>query len=317
MENIKNFSLMVSRLITTFLILLFLSHNVFAQNKMTEGKIEESEDTKETSVVKLSGSYLSNSIYQGRKPEEVQSLISVGAGYYHKSGLFINGSISYIPNPGFNKVDRKALTAGYEFYGDKLNVGAYFANYFYNDSSSEINSAINSSAGISSSYNFNLLSIGAAADFNFLTKTDIVLNANISHPFSLANNNLHISPIINMNCGTEYFYQSYFSPNKKNGTSAATRAATKRKRNLANNTPINNTSSTTTTTVTVLNANAFKILDYEFSVPIEVTINKFMLSSNPIFILPVNAASISYNNVTTKEALKNAFVLEAGISYTF
>ena len=309
---------MVSRSISTFLILLFLSVNVFAQDKTTTGKIEELEDTKETSAFKLSSSFISNCIYQGRETEELQSLLIAGAGYYHKSGLFISGSMSYIPNPGFNKIDRKELTAGYEFYGDKLNVGAYFSKYNYNDSSSEINAAINSSAGISSSYNFNLLTLGAAADFNFLTKTDIVLNANVSHPFYLANNKLHINPIINMNCGTENFYQSYFSPNTKNGTSAATRAATKsgkHRGSTANNTPINNTS--TGTTVTVLNANAFNILDYEFSVPMELKINKFMLSINPIFILPVNAATITYNNVTTKEILKNAFVIEAGISYTF
>lgn len=312
---------MVSRLISTFLIGLFLSQNLSAQKISPNDEIEDSKDTIENSEIKISSSYLSNTVYQGRQAEDLQSLISTGAGYYHKSGLFINGSISYIPNPDFKKIDRKELTAGYEFNGENLSVGAYFSKYFYSDSSSEINAAVSSSAGVSSSYDFNLLTIGAAADFNFVTKTDIVLNANISHPFLLANNNLRITPFINMNSGTENFYQSFFTPTSSKGSSAASRAAkkaAKHRNNPAGTTPATSTSTTSTaSTVTVLNANAFKIMDYEFSVPIEFSINKFTLSFNPIFILPVNAASLSYNNVTTKEILKNAFVLEAGISYTF
>ncbi len=313
---------MTSKLLCTLLIVLLTTVNVAAQNKPLQKDIALTEDDKASSEFKISTNYLSNNVYQGRQSDELLSLITTGVEYYHKSGFFINGSFTYIPNVGYQQIDRKELKVGYNYSGDKLNIATYLARYFYNDSSSEINAAVGSSAGIGASYDFNYLTIGGAADFNFLTKTDIVLNANLGHSFYLANDKLLILPVINMNAGTENFYQSYFTPQKSGGTTAATRAATKaakHRRNPTSNTttttPANNTSAASK--ITILNSNEFKIMDYEIGLPIEYKLNKFMLSFTPTYILPVHPASISYNNVTTTEVLKNTFVVELGVSFTF
>lgn len=301
--------------------MLFSFLSVTAQNKLISDDTDLAETIPEKSVFKISTSYLSNSVYQGRQSEDLLSLINTGVGYYHKSGFYISGSFTYIPNVGYQQIDRKDISIGYNYNGEKLGVSAYLAKYGYNDSSSEINAAIHTSAGVGINYNLDYVTLGAAADFNLASKTDIVLNANLSQPFSLANDNLLITPMINMNAGTENFYQSYFSPKKNGGTSASTRAAIKAAKHKRNNTTAppttTNTNYTTASEVTILNSSAFKIMDYEIGVPIEYRLNKFLLSFTPTYIIPVNPSTISYKNVTTTEVLKNAFVVELGVSFTF
>lgn len=312
---------MISKIFYAFIIMQSSFLYVTAQNKLISDDADLSEITPEKSSFKISTSYLSNSIYQGRQSEDLLSLINTGVGYYHKSGFFVSGSFTYIPNVGYQQIDRKDISIGYNYNGEKLGISTYLAKYIYNDSSSQINAGIQSSAGVGINYNFDYVTVGAATDFNFASKSDIVFNANLSHSFSLANDNLLITPMINMNAGTENFYQSYFSPKKKGGTSGSTRATIKAAKHRRNNNTASpnttNTNNTAASEVTILNSSAFKIMDYEIGIPIEYRLNKFLLSFIPTYVLPVNPSTISNNNIITTEVLKNAFVVELGVSFTF
>jgi len=56
-------------------------------------------------------------------------------------------------------------------------------------------------------------------------------------------------------------------------------------------------------------------MDYEISVPLELTAKQFIFNLKPVYIMPVNAVTLVEDNVTVKETLKNSFLLEMGISY--
>jgi len=58
-------------------------------------------------------------------------------------------------------------------------------------------------------------------------------------------------------------------------------------------------------------------LDYELSVPVGYTLNKFRFSFTPVYAMPVNAATITNGQNTYKEDLSNSFFWSLGVSYKF
>src|SRR5579862_4023180 len=49
--------------------------------------------------------YLSNNVYFGRKDTVNTPYLTASFGYYHKSGLFINSSASYLTSSGEGRID--------------------------------------------------------------------------------------------------------------------------------------------------------------------------------------------------------------------
>lgn len=256
---------------------------------------------------KVASSFLSNNIYLGRKNDAVQSYITTGVGYYHKSGLYISAAASYIPNKGFQRFDMKELSVGYEYNGEKFNGAANVVKYFYGDSSSTINSAINTMIGLAANYDFKIFTLGTTVDFNFVSKTDAVLNVSLSYPFYLSNDKLGITPALNLYAGSQNFYQAYYQPSKSGGGSPASRGKGRSRSGSGNNSG----------TVQILDYNKFKIMDYELSLPIEYTVKHVTFNLKPVYIIPVNPSTFVENNVIVKEDITNSFIIEVGVSYKF
>lgn len=75
----------------------------------------------------------------------------------------------------------------------------------------------------------------------------------------------------------------------------------------------------------IINANAFQVKDYEFSVPMSYSLRKFSFNFTPTYAMPVNPAMVEVETTTngnsstaiSQEKLSNIFFCEVGITYTF
>src|SRR5690348_14066239 len=91
------------------LLLQFLFISVFAQDSL---------DEKKTSYLKISGEYLSDNVYNGRKDSTVIPYLTPSVGYYHKSGLFLVASASWLSTE--HRLDELTFQGGYSFSKNKL-----------------------------------------------------------------------------------------------------------------------------------------------------------------------------------------------------
>ena len=283
--------------IVCVLFFLFLAASGFCQLQK-DSVITAKADSSKKSYLIPAIKYFSDNIYLGRKSADMQSLLMPALAYYHKSGLFVSSYLTYILNPGYKRVDLVSAELGYEYNSDKFYGSAAFTKYWFNDSSSSINSSITGEIELSAIYDFNIFSLGGSLGFTMANKMDVVANPQVSKIFYLCNDHLEIGPEINLFAGTQYFNEAYYNPTK-NGHSTKGR-----KRN-------NNGS---TSTITVTESNQFKILDYELSLPLTYSKNMFSFNAKPSFIIPVHPATLMQDNVMVKETLENVWLIELGVS---
>lgn len=251
----------------------------FAQDKKT--------DTVKTSYFKTSGSYLTNSVYNGRKDSLLTPYITPSFGYYDKSGFYVTGSLSYLSNAAESRIDLYTFDIGYDFnFTDNFNAGVYANKSFYNQASTAIKSDVKGSIGTSLSYDFNFLQLNAGTDIMFANKADIALNIGLAHAFYIGDegNLFSITPSVIANMSTLHFYEGY--TNRKLGKNA--------KKAIPN---LLSTASTTT-----VSNNKFTLMDYELSIPVTYDAKTFGIFFTPTFALPQNPI---YTTTTTIYKLRN------------
>lgn len=271
-------------------LLILLSKVSFAQ---ITG--EEHTDTTETSYFKISMDYLSNAVYLGRKDSASIPYLTPFIGYYNRSGLFAEASLSLIPKAG-SGIDVFAIDGGYDFHtrNKKLTGELLAAKYFFTDSSKSVRSEVKGEADASLAYNFGAVSINGGVGVLFTSPADLVLDAGLSHEFDFGSDNeWSVTPTFLTNIGSLNFYKNFYKNRKL-----------KKKRGVR--------------TVTVTGKNNFSMLDYEFSLPISYSINKWSLLISPYYTVPVNPVKYFINGTFVKqETLSNNFFLEATISLEF
>jgi hypothetical protein len=247
-------------------ITLFSTTHLLSQSDSTKAK-------KELSYFKASLGFLSNSIYNGRKDSLATPYITPTIGYYHKSGLYANASMSYLASSNESRVDLYTLEAGYEFNVTSQFTGSVYASKeFYNSSSTNIQSAIKGYAGTSLSYDFNFIQLNAGADLLFADKTDVSINTSISHEFSIGESDWTITPAALLNMSTLNFYEGY--TNRRVG------------KNTKKNIPAGATVAATTTITN--RGTGLTLLDYEFSAPVSYDAKTWGFTFTPTIALPQN-----------------------------
>ncbi len=301
-----------SRFILLLIILSCATSLVVAQDKKTDS-------SKQESYFKLSASYLSNSVYNGRKDSLLTPYITPSFGYYDKSGFYVSGSLSYLSNVTESRIDLFSLDAGYDFdLGSKFSGSVYANKSFYNQASTAIKSDIKGSLGLSMSYDLDFVQLTGGSDILFADKADFALNFGIAHAFYLGDpdNLFTITPSATTNMSTLHFYEGY--TDRKVG----------KKVNQANP---NAASVTSTTTV---NNNKFTLLDFELSVPLTYDAKKFGLFLTPTFALPQNPVYTTTTSVVklrsgaqssltqdstppSEKRIENTFYLELGLYIKF
>lgn len=278
-----------------FSILLFFTSSAYAQ--------ESNPTNLKNSYLKISLSYLTNSVYYGRKDSLSVPYITPEISFHDKSGFYIQGSLWYLAGTGA-QIDAGSLTLGYEFSSknEKISGDLYASKYFVSGSSYSVRGEIKGSVGGSLYYNTGPLSLNAGVNASISNKTDVALNFGLSHQFEFTDNKRWaITPSVLVNGGTQNFYENYYTHRKY---------SQKRKRRLTQNT--NNVN------VIVMNK-SFSILDYELSMPIDYTDHKWGLFFMPTFSIPENGFKYSLNNGATyqSEILSNSFYAEVGAYIKF
>lgn len=252
--------------------------------------------------------FLSNSVYNGRKDTASTPYLSPVIGYYHKSGLFADVSMSYLAKAGSSRIDLFNVEAGYDFSLGNFD-GELSANKsFYNSSSSNVKAEITGSAFFTGGYDFVYIRPTFEAGINFGTHTDYLLALGLEHTFYLAKDKLQITPGLLGNGSTQNYYNAYYKNRKVS-----------RKRKTGN--------VVYDVTTLVEDAAKFKMLDYECSLPVSYTINKLTISLTPVYAVPVNAAQVTTTLVpegggvtktkTAQETISNSFYCSFGLSYKF
>ena len=268
---------------------------------------------------KLSLSYLSNSIYNGRKDSLTTPYITPSIGYYDKSGFYVSGALSYLSNAKESRIDLFSFDIGYDIsITDKLSSNFYANKSFFNQSSTAIKSDIKGSLGASFGYDLDFIQLNLGTEAIFSQKPDLLLNIGFGHAFNSgdADHLLSINPSINVNWSTLNFYEGFTS-----------RKVTKKIGQL-----LANVASATSTTI--VDKNRFTLLDYEISVPLSYDTKKFGFFLTPYFALPQNPINtntttiIKFRNGTqttliqnstplSEKTLENSFYLEMGVYVKF
>ncbi len=285
-----------------FIISIYFQANVYAQSDSSNNK---------KSYFKASANYLSNAVYSGRKDSSVVSYLSPSIGYFHKSGVYVNGSMSFLANSAdAGRIDEMSLGAGYDFsIKDNFDGGFYAEKYFYSNSSYAVTSELQGDAGTYFSYNTGALKLGGGADFLISTNIDFTLNGNLSHPFSFGddNNTWTISPTAEVNAGTQSFYRSYYKNRKFNFSSGS--------KGKGHNTGKNNTNSNKV--ISFPQQNHFSILDYEFLIPVTYDAKKWGIFATPTLAIPENPATYAVDGILQKENLSTSFYVKVGAYIKF
>ncbi len=261
------------------------------------------------SYLSASLGYLSNSIYNGRKDSVSTPYITPTIGYYDKSGFFADASLSYLAKSGSGRIDLFNIEAGYDFDIGNFDGEVVAAKPFYNSQSTNVKSQITGSLFASGGYDFTYIKPTFEAGINFGTKPDYVLSLGLEHTFYQLNDKLQFTPGFLAAGSTQNYYGSYYNKRKVGG---------KKK----------NAGVTYDVTGGVENASQFKMLDYQFSLPVIYVLNKKLsFVFTPVYVLPVNPALLTVqlkpengaNTITrtSLEAISNTFYCSFGMSYKF
>lgn len=282
---------------------LLISFLLFAILTFAQGEKDSSKTDAPQSYFKASIEYLNNSVYFGRKDSLVIPYLTPQLYYHFKSGIYIDANISYVT--GESRVDVSTIGAGYSFKKKKWDGEISAEKYFYSNQSYNVKAETNGSFVGNLGYDVGFIEPSLSAFVNFSSKNDYGASLNLEHYFSLLRDHADITPSFAINASTQNSYAQYYQKRKY--------SKTRKGKTLGY-----------TATANTLNTSGFKILDYEFSAPMEYTANRFTFSFSPTYAMPVNPATVLLTIKTSSgatgtrtftENLSNSFFWTFGIAY--
>lgn len=265
---------MVSLLLSTFI--------VKAQDTLTT--TNDSIPSKRKSHLKIAVGYLSDNVYLGRSDSVKIPYITAGLRYIHKSGLFAGVSANYLSTEG--RADMFELSGGYMMSKGNWDAEITGSKYFYNASSYSVNAETKGTISLYTDYNLRWITPSISAGMKFSQSTDYTATFGLEHDFSFFNERLLVEPGVYMNAATQNYYNQYFQKRKY---------ATNRK---------GQQKVVGTITASTEDAAAFRVLDYELTVPVEYTFHRFNIAVTPVYAIPVNPNLMNVT-VTTVTATRN------------
>ena len=252
---------------------------------------------------KTSFEYLNNNVYLGRKDSVAIPYFTPQITYHFKSGLFLNASASYLPTE--SRVDVSTIGAGYAFSKKKWDGELSAEKYFYSNQSYNVKAETKGGVSANIGYDAGFIEPSITGSISFSTKNDYASSFSLEHYFSLFHDNADISPSFVINASTQNSYAQYYQKRKYTKT---------KKGKIAGYTATANT----------LNTSDFKVLDYEFSAPMDYTLKRFTISFTPTYAIPVNPSTVMLNIKTAggatatrtfTEKLSNTFYWTVGLAY--
>jgi len=252
--------------------------------------------------------YQNNDVYLGRKDSTVLPYFIPSVGYYHKSGLYATASLNYLKNATESRIDLVTLEAGYSFSAGNYDGQFSASKYFYNSQSTSVTSELMGSFAYENSFDLGFIKPTLTGTLNMGSELDFTAYFGLEHEFTLPGDQLDFTPTIAANASTQNYYNDYYKKRRY-----MIRKGQKLQSGVA------------TITGTVLEASAFKLLDYEMSLPVNYRIGKCTIHFTPTYSIPVNPAVVAIRavmnngtviNKTRSEKIENSFYWTAGVSFS-
>ncbi|NJB72549.1 hypothetical protein GGR42_003040 [Saonia flava] len=294
---------MKTRLIVSFIILVFIKINLVAQNNKKSVKQKSSENQ---SYLLSDVSYINDAVFMGRRDSIAAPYIFPSIGYYDKSGFFVDGSASYLVGSEENRVDLFLISAGYIFTSNEFSGGISGTKYFFNDDSYNVRSEIVGDITGMVSYDFQVaeVTLMASTYLNNGDSADIFAGFILDHTFNSSDNSFLLSPTVSLYAGSQYFYQEYYSTSRLGNRKGQGKGS-------------GSSSLSAPVMVEIEEVSKFNILNVELSLPLQYYHDQFIFSFNPILALPQTSSTIITEETTITEDLESVFYFSIGISYWF
>jgi hypothetical protein len=249
----------------------------------TDTSISKKDTLKKTShkknSFKIGVNYVSDNVFMGRADSIKSPILVPEIKYTLKSGIYFSGSLDIIPGRKKNKVDGGDISVGWDFdITDDLSGGVSYSKPFYSSTSTQVSSSVSSIFNGNLSYDIgDIISPSLSVDYNLNKQSingDVFINIGITHDFiaeGIFGNKdlLLVSPTIAANSGTQNFYDGYIVYRKLKNA----------KRDAAE---------TKLISAYTAQLSQYKLLDYEFSVPIEYKTGVLIFQFTPIYAVAEN-----------------------------
>jgi hypothetical protein len=300
---------------TIFLIVVFNTVNGQENNPYDSSQISIKKEQK-YSYVEAGINYISDIVFMGRRDSVAVPYFSPSFTYYNKSGLFASASFSYLTSSEQQRIDLYTLSLGYHTKFNNWFAGALITKYFFNDQSYNVESELSGYGNAYLGHHFgNALNWYVDGMLSFASQPDFFISTELSHDFYLLQNELSISPTLQLNAGTQNYYNAYYTTrrysNKRDTNSSGNGQGGNGQGSGSGNT------SSIPTSIMVQSASAFQLLNVGVSMPIIYDLPHFTISLNPQIAFPLNPSSITLDGVTIKENLSNYFYWSISVNYRF
>ncbi|MDP4151146.1 MAG: hypothetical protein Q8927_16695 [Bacteroidota bacterium] len=294
---------------TCFALALLLRQPAAAQQAVDSTALRpDSTIQPKKSYWQASLNYMSDNVYLGRKDSVKIPYLVPGIGYYHSSGLFADLSAACATIPGDYHIDLISLEAGYAITKGNFDGQIAASKYYYSSQSYSVRSEIKGSVVADAGYDLQWIKPTLEATLNFDNATDYGIGLGLQRTFYAAGDAIDFTPSFVANAGTQNYYNSYYKRRRYSRTR-------------------NGKTIKGTITATVIDPSAFRILDYEASLPVNYTLHKFVFSFTPTLAFPVDPAMLSRTvdpdngapatKTVVFEKLQNNFFWTLGLTYKF
>ncbi|MBT8244130.1 MAG: hypothetical protein HKP48_00125 [Winogradskyella sp.] len=267
--------------------------------------IGQNEIELDSSFVSVDISFISDAVFMGRKDSISNPYLYPSMTYYHKSGFYAKGSLSYLTREDEGRVDLSLLTAGYDFTIEKFIGDISLTKYFFNEDSFNVISEVEADITAQFIYDFDILNLGVASSlyFNNNSDSDLFLSSELSHDFVSTDEKFQISPTAGVYFGSQNFYEQYYINNRfGNGRGQGQGQGSQ---------------SLPSESIVLNESEEFGLMAIELSTPMWYASDQWIFSFLPAFVLPQNPATLTVDDVVFEEDLEDTFYFILGVAHKF
>jgi hypothetical protein len=219
--------------------------------------------------------YTSDMQYRGYQGAGAQSAFFPGLFYNHPIGLGIFLNVYNIKGTTV-PWDEIELGASYTHnFNEKLSMSLSYTHYTFNDTSETSKQGLTGIAGVNLGYEFSLFTVGTSFEISFGDQTDYSFIVNFSKRIELAK---------------KITFQSWLEPDFSGiyGTESFLNNKIIRK--------INGKSKVVKNILTTTTNHALSVLAYQFSLPLNIVIGRFIITPEYDYVIPLNQPPFTDSN---------------------
>lgn len=264
-------------------------------------------DNFDKSYFEVDLNFMSDAVFMGRKDSIAAPYLYPSIVYHHRSGFYLKGSFSFLTQADESRIDLYLLTAGFDFLSKKLYGDISATKYFFNAESYNVISAVEADITANLIYDLDIFnfSVSASTYINNNSGSDFFLLSGISHDFMTSDNKFQISPNVEIQFGSQNFYEEYYLNNRFGNRQGSGTGGNGSMQTIVS------------TSLNLQESEKFNLMAIEFSLPMWYMHNSLTFSFIPTLALPQNEAKILVDDNLIKENLKETFYWLLGVSYKF